>query len=77
MAAGGNHSDRSPTGRTPSGSELMGLGIAIAVSVLVPMLLGFGVDALLHTSPVGILVGLLAGIGAACYVVISRFRRYA
>jgi F0F1-type ATP synthase assembly protein I len=42
----------------------------------VPLLLGEGVDLLAHTSPVGVLVGLLAGITAACYVAFVQFRRY-
>jgi F0F1-type ATP synthase assembly protein I len=52
------------------------MGISIAVALIVPLFLGVGVDLLLHTSPIGVLVGLLAGISAACYVAVVQFRRY-
>jgi F0F1-type ATP synthase assembly protein I len=39
-------------------------------------LIGVGVDALLHTSPIGVLLGLLVGISAACYIAFNRFKRY-
>jgi F0F1-type ATP synthase assembly protein I len=46
------------------------------LGLIVPLLLGVGADALFHSSPAGVLLGLLAGIGAACYVAFSRFKRY-
>jgi F0F1-type ATP synthase assembly protein I len=52
------------------------LGISIAVALIVPLFLGVAVDLLLHSTPIGVLVGLLVGIGASCYVAFSRFRRY-
>jgi len=52
------------------------MGITIAVALIVPLFLGVGVDLLLHTSPIGVLVGLLVGIGAACYAAVLQFRRY-
>ena len=51
-------------------------GAAIAVALIVPLLLGAGVHALLHTSPIGVLIGLLVGIAASCYTAYSRFRPY-
>jgi F0F1-type ATP synthase assembly protein I len=42
----------------------------------VPLLIGVGIDVVYHTSPLGVLVGLLAGITAACYVAFNRFKRY-
>jgi F0F1-type ATP synthase assembly protein I len=50
--------------------------VAIAVALIVPLLLGVGVDALLHTSPIGVLIGLLVGIAASCYTAFARFRPY-
>lgn len=50
--------------------------MSIAVALIVPLLLGVGVDALLHTSPLGALIGLLAGIVASCYAAFAQFRRY-
>ncbi len=60
--------------RPPSGGQLAGMGVSIAVALIVPLLLGVGVDALLHTSPLGVLIGLLVGIVASCYTAYSRFR---
>jgi F0F1-type ATP synthase assembly protein I len=75
--SGRSHSDgRGPSSGVPTGTELIGLGIAIAVSVVLPMLVGFGVDTLLHTSPLCVSIGLAVGIVAACVLVISRFRQY-
>jgi F0F1-type ATP synthase assembly protein I len=50
--------------------------VSIAVALIVPLLLGVAIDALLHTSPIGVLVGLLAGIVASCYAAFAQFRRY-
>ncbi|HEY8673423.1 MAG TPA: AtpZ/AtpI family protein [Candidatus Dormibacteraeota bacterium] len=50
--------------------------MSIAVALIVPLFLGVGVDLLLHSSPIGVLGGLLVGIGAACYVAFSQFKRY-
>jgi F0F1-type ATP synthase assembly protein I len=52
------------------------MGISIAVALIVPLLIGYGVDVLAHTSPAGVLVGLLAGIATACYTAFLQFRRY-
>jgi F0F1-type ATP synthase assembly protein I len=65
-----------PPPRKPSGGELAGLGISIAVAFLVPLLLGVVFDALLHTSPFGVLIGLLVGITASCYTAVARLRPY-
>jgi F0F1-type ATP synthase assembly protein I len=46
------------------------------VALIVPLLLGAGVDLLLHSSPFGVLSGLLVGIAAACSVAFVQFRRY-
>jgi F0F1-type ATP synthase assembly protein I len=52
------------------------MGLSIAVALIVPLLLGVAVDALLHSSPIGVLIGLLAGITASCYTAFAQFRRY-
>ena len=41
-----------------------------------PLLLGEGVDLLLHISAIGVLVGLLVGITAGCYVAFIQFKRF-
>jgi hypothetical protein len=48
----------------------------IAVAFLVPLLLGEGIDLLLHISAIGVLVGLLVGITAGCYVAFVQFKRF-
>jgi F0F1-type ATP synthase assembly protein I len=52
------------------------MGVSSAVALIVPLLLGAAVDALLHTSPIGVLIGLLLGITAACYSAFAQFKRY-
>ena len=61
---------------SPSGVELLGLGVALAVCVVGPMVLGLIFDASRHTSPLGVGVGLLLGIVAATALLIQRFKRY-
>jgi hypothetical protein len=60
----------------PGGRELLGLGLAISVAVLLPMFAGIGADVLLHTSPFGLLIGLALGIAAASITVFQRFKPY-
>jgi len=60
----------------PTGAELLGLGLAFAVAVLLPLALGIGLDGLLHSSPVGLLIGLLLGVTAAATTVFQRFKKY-
>ena len=48
----------------------------IAVGLIVPLFLGEGVDLLLHTTPIGVLAGLLIGISAACYIAFVQFKRF-
>lgn len=52
------------------------MGVGIAVALIVPLLVGAGVDALIHTSPLGVLFGLLVGIVAASYTAFAQFKRY-
>jgi len=68
----------SPKGATePSGFELIGLGVFLAASVVVPLVGGLSLDAKLHTGPLFFFLGLLVGIVAAVSVVYTRFvRRY-
>jgi hypothetical protein len=68
--------EQTPRQRGPSGAELVGLGLQVAVAVLLPMLAGVGVDALLHISPAGILLGLAAGVAAASVTVYRQYKRY-
>ena len=52
------------------------MGVSFAVALIVPLLLGVAVDALLHSSPIGVLIGLVLGIAACCYAAFAQFRRY-
>ncbi|HUZ70011.1 MAG TPA: AtpZ/AtpI family protein [Candidatus Saccharimonadales bacterium] len=65
-----------PSSRQPSGGELAGLGMQIAVGFIAPLLLGEGFDLLLRTRPIGVLVGLLIGITAGSYIAFVQFKRF-
>jgi hypothetical protein len=56
----------------PSGFELVGLGVFLAASVIVPLVGGLSLDAALHTGPLFFFVGLFVGIVAAAGVVYTR-----
>jgi len=61
----------------PSGAELIGLGVFLAASFVIPIVLGVVLDGALRTSPLFLFVGLAAGILAAIGVVYARYvRRY-
>ncbi len=62
--------------RSPSGWELAGLGLYLAVAVAVPLLIGVLVDQAAHTSPLGLLAGLVVGIAAAGTGLWAELRRY-
>jgi F0F1-type ATP synthase assembly protein I len=67
----------SSPGHGPSGAELIGLGVLLAASFVVPIVLGVLLDGALRTSPVFLFVGLAAGILAAIGVVYARYvKRY-
>lgn len=61
---------------SPSGLELLGLGAFLAVAVVVPLLVGLGIDTAAHTAPLGLLVGLLVGVAGAVVGLWVRLRRY-
>jgi F0F1-type ATP synthase assembly protein I len=65
-----------PKPTKPSGALLSGIGILIAAAMMVPLILGYLVDNFLHTSPFGVLVGLVAGITFSCYVAVAQLRPY-
>lgn len=61
----------------PTGAELAGLGVMLAAAFVVPFVLGVVLDGALHTSPLFVFAGLVAGILAAVAVVYVRYvRRY-
>jgi F0F1-type ATP synthase assembly protein I len=52
------------------------MGVAIAVAMIVPLVLGVVIDGFLHTSPFGVLIGLVVGITASCYTAVAQLRPY-
>lgn len=65
-----------PGKRGPTGTELAGLSIFLAAAFIVPFVGGLGLDALLHTSPLFLFVGLVVGIAAATAGLYGRLKRY-
>jgi len=57
-------------------SQLLGLGTAAAVMLVIGFGLGWLVDRLLHTFPIFLFVGLLAGIAGACSYTYLEMRKY-
>lgn len=61
---------------SPSGAELLGLGVYLAVVVVLPLLVGLRVDDALGSAPAGLVAGLALGILCGFAGVYVRFRRY-
>ncbi|MGA3184325.1 MAG: AtpZ/AtpI family protein [Candidatus Dormibacteria bacterium] len=59
-----------------SGTELIGLGVFLAAAFVVPLIAGLVIDQLAHTTPAGLLVGLVVGIAAAGFGLRAQMRRY-
>lgn len=62
--------------RPASPRELIGIGSAIAGLIAGGMLLGWFIDTRADTSPVLTLVGLMVGIGTACFYAYVKFRSF-
>ena len=60
----------------PSGWELAGLGGVLAGAVLVPMLIGLGIDSVVRSGPLFFLIGLGLGVVGAIVTGYSRFKRF-
>jgi F0F1-type ATP synthase assembly protein I len=52
------------------------MGLYLALVVVIPLFAGLRIDEALHSSPFGIVLGLLIGIVAGFSGVYLRFRRY-
>jgi len=73
----GNGDKRGPGGpSSPSGIELVGLGVYLAAVVVVPLIAGLRIDAAFNSGPLGLGLGLILGIVAGFAGVYVRFRRY-
>ena len=60
----------------PRGTELIGLGIFLAAAFILPFVAGLALDALIHTSPLFLFIGLVLGIAAAGLGLYQRLKRY-
>lgn len=60
----------------PRGTELVGLGIFLAAAFILPFVVGLALDALIHTSPLFLFIGLVVGIAAAVFAGYQRLKRY-
>ena len=67
---------RGEPGDSPSGAELLGLGVYLAVVVVVPLIAGIRLDDALGSAPAGLVGGLVLGILCGFAGVYVRFRRY-
>jgi F0F1-type ATP synthase assembly protein I len=62
--------------QTPSGAELAGLGLFIAAAFIAPFVAGLVLDAIVHSSPLFLFIGLIVGIAAATFGLYTRLKRY-
>ncbi|MGD1053426.1 MAG: hypothetical protein ABR950_06305 [Candidatus Dormibacteria bacterium] len=59
-----------------SGTQLIGLGVFLAAAFVVPLIAGLMIDQVAHTTPGGLLGGLVVGIAAAAFGLRAQMRRY-
>lgn len=62
--------------RGPGGRELAGLGGLLAGVVILPMLVGLGIDSLARSGPLFFLIGLGLGVLGAIVTGYTRFKRF-
>lgn len=67
---------RAADGDSPSGAELAGLAVMLAVLIVVPLLAGLALDSALGRGPIFLLGGICVGVAAAGAAVYVRFKRY-
>jgi hypothetical protein len=60
----------------PTGRDLAGLGGVLAGAVIVPMLIGLGIDSLARSGPLFFLLGLGLGVLGAIVTGYTRFKRF-
>jgi len=61
---------------SPRAFDLLAIGLASALMIGGALGIGLAVDAWLHSSPVGTLVGLVLGIAAAVGSTVRQIRRF-
>jgi hypothetical protein len=62
--------------RSPTGWELAGLGGMLAGAVILPMLIGLGIDSAARSGPLFLLIGLGVGVVGAIVTGYTRFKRF-
>ena len=60
----------------PGAVAFLGMGLSAAVCVAIGVGLGLWADSAWHTAPALLLVGLLAGLVAAAFLVVGQIRKY-
>jgi F0F1-type ATP synthase assembly protein I len=55
---------------------MAGLGGMLAGAVIVPMLIGIGIDSVAHSGPLFFLIGLGVGVVGAIVTGYTRFKRF-
>ena len=60
----------------PGAVAFLGMGLSAAVCVAIGVVLGLWADSTWHTAPALLLVGLLAGLVAAAFLVVGQIRKY-
>jgi F0F1-type ATP synthase assembly protein I len=67
----------SPTSKPlPGAVAFLGMGLSAAVCVAIGVGVGLWADSTWHTAPALLLVGLLAGLVAAAFLVVGQIRKY-
>lgn len=61
---------------SPGAVAFLGLGLAVGLCLAVTVGAGLALDAVLHTSPVFLLVGMVVGLGVAVAMAVTTVRRY-
>jgi F0F1-type ATP synthase assembly protein I len=61
---------------SPGAVAFLGLGLAIGLCLAVTVGAGLALDAVLHSSPISLLVGLVIGVVVAVAMAVSTIRKY-
>jgi len=70
------HDAGADRGLTPGATAFLGLGLSIGLCLAIMVGGGVAVDAWLHWSPFGLLVGLALGVVMAVLMVVATVRKY-
>lgn len=65
-----------PPKRAPTFGDLFWIGTACAISIVGAGAIGYGLDAVLHTTPWLTFAGLVFGVVSAVLLVVAQLRRF-